>query len=257
MESPRPVPATFFVSVRCSCANGSNTCGRNSGLMPMPLSSTIMRRLKPFSAGSSRSTEACTVPPSGVYLIALESRFSRIFCILSRSTWTTASGLTASMLESRWIRFRSAEGPSAVRTARISSPAGTSCSSSTALPLSMRDISSVSLIRSISRFPDVSIFFRYSCFFAALVSFSASRVKPMMPLSGVRRSWDMLERNSDFAWLARSASSLVRRSSSIWRLSLSAWRVMSERHRKIVSFFSSSQENCSSFCRAPSGLGRE
>jgi hypothetical protein len=121
----------------------------------------------------------------------------------------------------------------------------------------MRDISSVSLIRSISRFPEDSIFFRYSCFLALSFSFSASRVKPMMPLSGVRRSWDMLERNRDFAALARSASSFARRSSSIWFRSLSAWRVMSERHRKIVSFFSSSQENCSSFWRAPSGLGSE
>ena len=77
---PRPVPCIrLTVEVR-SRSKGSKIFWANSGLMPMPLS--LMRnsyRPQPCTLPASCRTRTETVPPAGVNLMALDSRFSRIW----------------------------------------------------------------------------------------------------------------------------------------------------------------------------------
>lgn len=75
------------------------------------------------------------------------------------------------------------------------------------LPLSMRLMSSTSLIRLGRCSLEVLIFRRYSLTSSLLSRcVSAREVKPMMAFMGVRMSWDMLLRNWVFARLACSAA---------------------------------------------------
>ena len=69
----------------CAWRNFSNTSCWSSGLMPMPVSVTFSRR----SPVSSRSAVTRIRPPSGVNLIAFDSRLLRICCTLA---WSCRSG---------------------------------------------------------------------------------------------------------------------------------------------------------------------
>ena len=79
--------------------------------------------------------------------------------------------------------------------------------SSSILPLSIRLISSTSLISARRCWLEVSIFVRYSAAFGdRSFSLRASMVYPMIAFIGVRISWLMLERNVLLARVLRSAS---------------------------------------------------
>jgi len=60
---------------------------------------------------------------------------------------------------------------------------------------------------------------------AGICSRRPSCSMPMMPDSGVRSSWLIVARNSDFARVASSALSRARRSASSWRLWVRASRM--------------------------------
>ena len=64
----------------------------------------------------------------------------------------------------------------------------------------------MSLIRPSSESAEIRTVSRYSCCSGVSVVPRASSVIPMIPFIGVRISWLMLARNSDFAWLAASAA---------------------------------------------------
>ena len=58
-----------------ACRKRSNTCGRNSGLMPMPVSATVISMCE-----FTRSSRTCDLSVFPVNLMALESRFQTTCC---------------------------------------------------------------------------------------------------------------------------------------------------------------------------------
>ena len=86
---------------------------------------------------------------------------------------------------------------------------GSSCNES--LPLSILDISSISLISPSRCRLDTLIFFRQERTLGGLSRLLMARlVIPIIPFIGVRISWLILERNSFFALLERSAEARAR-----------------------------------------------
>ena len=80
MAMPRPVPWILLTVEVRSRSKGSKIFWANSWLMPMPLS--LMRNSycpQPCIGPASCRTRTETMPPAGVNLMALDSRFS--------STW--------------------------------------------------------------------------------------------------------------------------------------------------------------------------
>ena len=94
---------------------------------------------------------------------------------------------------------------------------------SSTLSVSMRAMSSTSLMSESRWSPALAICSTYSVLGSSSSSSSRSWAKPSMALSGVRSSWLTRERNSLLALLARSACSLARRSAC----SRAIWSVMS------------------------------
>ena len=116
-------------------------------------------------------------------------------------------------------------GALAHKGARVIDAKGRSnvASSSSIRPASTLDRSRISLMRDNRWRPDV----RISSVYSACFSFSSpnslsprTSEKPMIALSGVRSSWDMLARNSDLCRLAASIcwlfSSISRNSRAFW-----------------------------------------
>ena len=78
MAIPRPVPCVLLTVEVRSRSNGSKIFLTNSGLMPMPLSLTrISYCPQPRFLLVSCLSRTETVPPAGVNLMALDSRFKR------------------------------------------------------------------------------------------------------------------------------------------------------------------------------------
>src|SRR3954462_10810395 len=90
-DSPRPVPLSGGFVVK----NGSNTRGRRSGAMPLPVSATVIATKSPLrpsrvSAGCSVafSAESVIMPPSGMASRALSARLMSASSNSARSTRT-------------------------------------------------------------------------------------------------------------------------------------------------------------------------
>ena len=99
--------------------------------------------------------------------------------------------------------------PGLVSVSRLSTSSGRlkSSSASVIFPLSMRAMSSTSLMRPSRWRLDFVIFPRHSTTLAWLSMFApAIAVRPMIAFIGVRMSCDMFERNSVFARFAFSAA---------------------------------------------------
>src|SRR6266478_3915996 len=77
--SPSPVPSCF-AALAPTCLNSSNTASRSSGAMPTPVSLTDTSTA-PLSSAAPTSIR----PPSGVNLIAFDSRFKST-CRIFRSS---------------------------------------------------------------------------------------------------------------------------------------------------------------------------
>lgn len=82
---PSPSPPLARSSVRGACAKSSKTWGRNSGLMPLPVSRTMMR-----ASPSEDSIVTPTCPPGSVYLTAFVNRFSTT-CVSRTESPTTSA----------------------------------------------------------------------------------------------------------------------------------------------------------------------
>ncbi len=97
--------------------------------------------------------------------------------------------------------------------------------SSSIFPASTFERSSMLLMSCSRCLPLVRMFFAYfDCFSLRAPNVSSCRIseKPMIEFSGVRSSWLMFARNSDFVLLAVASSCDVISSSSRWFLSLAA-----------------------------------
>ena len=84
------------------------------------------------------------------------------------------------------------------------------CTFNSIFPLSMRDMSRISLIRLMRYWLDVSNLSRHSSTRSlSSATFLAMEVMPTMALSGVRISWLIRDRKSVLAWLTASALAFI------------------------------------------------
>ena len=122
-----------------ACLNGSKTEPTKSAGIPGPVSVTdSSTRLL------VRRSARCTAPPSGVNLIAFESRFQTICC--SRAPSAYSAPTDGSALTAIWMRFASATDWMTSIAARMMSCMSTGARERRSLPDMMRATSSRSSI---------------------------------------------------------------------------------------------------------------
>jgi len=145
IASPNPVPVAWLILLSSARSNGANTRSRNSGVMPIPLSSTT-KRSRMVSASTFVSVICILiVPPACVYFMAFDRRLSSIFCRWSPSLITVSCSKICDF-SSNDCFFLSISG--LMNEIRFAIILGKCTFSSLRLifPLSILDISSTSLI---------------------------------------------------------------------------------------------------------------
>ena len=149
--------------------------------------------------------EKVIFPPSSVYLIALLIRFTNTCWILRLSPQTSSCSMWLMRTSKLCLCSSSTGFVSVMRLSTRSGRLKSSCAS-VIFPLSIRAISSTSLISPNRCRLDFVILLRHSMTLSWLSIFApAIAVRPTMAFIGVRISWDILERNSVFARFAFSA----------------------------------------------------
>ena len=205
IDSPNPVPPERRLAAPLSCVNFSNTSGIWSAGMPMPVSRIVNWR-STLWLPRLRTAASRLIRPRSVNLRALPTRLI--------STWRrrpasarTRDGKAASVEVSSVRCLPAASGRSSVSTSATSAAGSIHDGSRSSRPASIFDRSRMSLMISSSACADSrarSTLARCGC-----VS-DSSRTRssmPMIPFMGVRISWLMLARNSDFRREACSACS--------------------------------------------------
>jgi len=224
MVRPSPVPPYLRVVEESACVNRSKMLWILSAGIPMPVSFTENVRSTVFCSvwtadGPVNFTSSMTSPDS-VNLTALPMKLM--------STWRRRVGSPISLVGTPGAtRQASSNSFLWARTDIMSPVCSTSFPRSNGMcsrwicPASTLEISRMSLIM-FRRFSPASrkICTNFCCSLFRGVSVRRSAI-PRMAFKGVRISWLMLARNSDFALLATSASSLARESAiSICRRSV-------------------------------------
>jgi hypothetical protein len=203
MASPSPSPLARLEMLASDWRNRSKTCGRNSGVIPSPVSLTTISTLE-----STRSRRISTRPPRGVNLIPFATRFHT-------TCWRRAgSPETGPACESRteWTRtpLASAIGLSDSRADSIAVAGMRGWTSSRIVPVMMRETSRrSSMTRACARaFRSIT-----STAWRSRASLRSVRrstcAHPRMALSGVRSSCETVARNSSLSWPASSARALA------------------------------------------------
>ena len=215
ITSPMPVPSSGPCSWP-SRLNGSNSCFKWPLEIPGPESRTLMR----IRLGLIAVHSTATVPPGLLYLMALDNRLRSTCFKRNRSAWTKEGAAKAVQVNSR-PRVRPWASTVDWQVARTS-PRDTGSAERDSRPDSITARSRIWLISSSRYHPAWRICSMLS-FWAGVgggAAVSISWANPRMALSGVRSSWLMLERNSDLAWLALSATPMA--VSSSWFFSFRA-----------------------------------
>ena len=157
IDNPRPVPEYSRVrlrspTVRELCRNFSKMISRSSSGIPTPVSATeICSR-----SSRLRRTDTVIRPPSGVNLMALDSKLIRTCWILLWSWNMTGKSGSTSQIKSMF--FSSLSGRTISHWAVTTVPMRNSVSRTSILPASILARSRMSLIRSSSRRPDLRMF---------------------------------------------------------------------------------------------------
>ena len=208
---PRPVePARTFCAFS-PFSNGWNSFSCILAEMPLPLSLTAKRTVQVSPTGPAASMLRST-SPLVVNLFALPTRFNRT-CRMRSLSPTIVSGNDGSIMTCIRLpfSFASTAATSATSCASVASEKAPSLSGS--FPASSRVRSRISLMSvnspSDARKMVPSMRLSSPCSFC----FSNNSDSPMIALSGVRMSWLIIARNSDFAPLAvvaLRASSFIR-----------------------------------------------
>mmetsp|Transcript_7332 Transcript_7332/g.22427 ORF Transcript_7332/g.22427 Transcript_7332/m.22427 type:complete len:404 (+) Transcript_7332:295-1506(+) len=189
--------------------------------MPMPESYTLNRNVLCVLVSSSSSTSTYTWPVL-VNLMALDSRLSRIWRRRSGSPMTSVrvSGPMKEHISSPLLSARDAtESTASSMTPRTSKSTHTSSS----FPASTLVRSRMSLMSSSSDCDEMRICsVNLRCSAVRAVSMT-SWFMPMMTLSGVRISCDMVARNCDLASLAACAWKSSASCSMSRRISVMSW----------------------------------
>ena len=200
MARPMPSPPWARVGLESAWRKRSNTCGRNSGSMPTPSSRTSSR-----TRSGRRRSRTSTLPPAGVNLMALASRFQTICCRRAGSPRTAPAPSSRSI--SSPIPLALAAGRTVSAAASTAAPRSASRTSSFSLPRTIRATSSrssticawVVALRSMASMAR-------SVAEASSRPVRSSRDQPSTAFSGVRSSCETVAMNSSLARLARSAS---------------------------------------------------
>ena len=208
---PRPVPPYWRVIEASAWLKSLKTlcCWSFDKPIPVSLISTLI-----FAIFRSISVLEIVILmwPAGVNLMALFNRLVRI-CLSRRPSLSTASGVPAWMIKASSSSFSLALGARSCMVSSTTSRRLTGAVSSTNLPASNLEKSSMSLMmanRLLAELWMVSMASRWRC---SSSDFNNILLNPIIPLSGVRISWLVLAKNSDFIRLALSASRRARSSS--------------------------------------------
>ena len=189
----------------------------SSCLIPWPVSSTENLRLIASSLMVSVSTLNRTYPLC-VYLMAFVIRLITT-CLIR---WSSPHSRVSIDGE---ISYKSSISLSPILFRKIIDRSWNidmgsySSSRISSLPDSILEKSRISLIMVSNASPEFLILFRYSRTLGASSSRKTISVMPTIAFMGVRISWDMLDKNSDFAALAISARSFSCLSFSSSRIS--------------------------------------
>ena len=200
IASPRPSPPCRRVVLESACRKRSKTWGRNSGLIPMPVSMTLTSTCE-----LTRSRSTWTRPPLGVNFTALESRFQTT-CWRARVAGDGTGERVEDLVDPDLLRVGGRHHGGDRRVDDL--PDVDRRTSSRNWPETIREMSSRSSmiwacaveLRSIAASPSST-------------SPSATRPErrildqPRIAFSGVRSSWLRIARNSSFIRLASSATS--------------------------------------------------
>ena len=222
---PSPAPSTWRVEVESSCEKAWNSLAWSSSLMPAPLSAMLISVT--CTPSSSRWARLMRTVPCSVNLMALLSRLMRICVSARRSVSMMAGGWWDSPSSISSARpFCCARGRRVSATSAISSWQCTGSIDRVSLPASILATSRMSLI-SESRWRALARMV-LSCLSWSDVrgpgSFiSSAPVNPMMALSGVRSSCDILAMKADFMRLASASSRFFRAISRLMVSSSAAW----------------------------------
>ena len=215
MARPSPVPPCRRVVDRSAWVKASKSPAWASGAMPAPVSVTSTCSSTP--SPSLRSTRArIATSPCSVNFTALEPRLVR--------TWPRRVGSprrnsgTSGWQETTSSRSFSWAGP--LSTAAVCSKTlrtSKSTSSSSSLPDSIFDRSRMSLMIASSDSPALCTPAASRCWWSSSSVRSSSSLRPMTPFMGVRISWLIVARNSDFSREASIAASRAARTSAASR----------------------------------------
>ncbi len=209
---PSPVPPWRRVELPSTCVKLSKMASRRSAAMPIPVSHTASSM--PSSASVSSVMRATIVTsPRSVNLIAFPTRFVST-CLSRLGSPCTAPGNVGGMTAASSMPFSFAFGANRSATSSTMTRTSMSTRSTVILPASIFEKSRMSLMTVSSESLQRRIVSAYSrCSSVSVVS-SMMSVMPITPFIGVRISWLMFARNSDFARVEASASSRARASSS-------------------------------------------
>ena len=211
MDSPSPAPPYLRVVEVSAWVNDWNSRFSWSSAMPMPESSTVKRI--PASASVPASSTASRTCPSSVNLKALPSRFVSTWVMRIESPRSSAGTAGSRVQLNRELLAVGHRSPPTPRCRGRSWRTLNGATSRSSLPASRRETSRMSLTRRRSRFPDRWMISTRWCSWGSRSPSASISVAPSTLVSGVRTSWLMLARNSDFAALASSAATRVRSSS--------------------------------------------
>lgn len=180
--------------------------------MPMPLSEISKRRVVRWASNSGGSSARVTAP-AGENLMALPTRFTRIWRrrVSSPSTaqgvgWVMNESVTACSCARPW---------SIVQTSEAMTAGSSGCDSSVILWAPILDASSRSLMI-VSRWAALRRMV-WTCPGSIVVESLRMSAKPMIAARGVRSSCEMSAMNSSRVRVARSARDRARRRSSTTR----------------------------------------
>jgi len=212
IASPRPVPPNSRVVELSTWLNDRNSRSCFSGGMPRPVSATVKcRPSSPALAAAFRST-ATTTSPLAVNLIALPTRLTTT-CRRRVTSPTTTTGTAGSSSATSSRPFSAAFGASSSSASSRHWRRLYGWVSSSILPDSILEKSRTSLMIVSRLSPELRMISTKSRCSALSGVSTSSVVMPITPFIGVRISWLMLARNSDFARVA---------SSSFWLSEMSA-----------------------------------
>ncbi len=211
IDSPSPVPPCSRVMGLPAWRNFSKTSSCSSGAMPTPVSVTVSTSWS--DCASARST---TRPPSGVNLIAFDSRLASICWSFTASCDT--GGTSAAHAPFRSMFFFSAMGRNIVSMPSQMSPMRNDDTRTCILPASILARSRTSLMRASSCCPlDWMLAAQRCCFSLRPLEVWSTSLKPRIELSGVRSSWLMVARKSLLSRLDSYSARLAWASSStLW-----------------------------------------